>query len=127
MTNKSQAEIMAEINDKKRKAMALLFRASGNQESVSLAGFSFHSRMFAALTVSFIALLASVLICTTIVDWCEVLLGLGRAKVVQNRWLNMRPDASPWVSPPLLFAPEPRLKSIANHSIGPQGVLFAVM
>jgi hypothetical protein len=127
MTNKSQAEIIAEINAKKRKAMALLFKASGKQESVSLAGFSFHSRMFSALTVSFIALLASFLICTTMVDWFEVLLGLGRAKVVQSRWRNVRPDASQRVTPPLLFAPETRLQSIANQSIGPQGVFFAVM
>jgi hypothetical protein len=127
MTNKSQAELVAEINAKKRKAMALLFKASGKSESMALSGFSFHSRMFTSLTVSFTALLISFLICITLVDWLEVLLGLGRAKVVQSRWAKVRPDASLRVSPPLLFAEDDRLKSIANQSIGPQGIMFAVM
>jgi hypothetical protein len=127
MTNKSQAELVAEINAKKRKAMALLFKTSGKKESMALSGFSFHSRMFTSLTVSFTALLCSFLICITLVDWLEVLLGLGRAKVVQSRWARVRPDASLRVSPPSLFEKDDRMKSIANQSIGPQGIMFAVM
>jgi hypothetical protein len=127
MTNKSQAEITAEINAKKRKAMALLFKASGKSESMALSGFSFHSRMLTATTVSFIAVFISFLICNTLVDWLEVLLGLGRAKVVQSRWANIRPDAAVTVSPPLLYRRDERMKFIANNSIGPQGVMFAVM
>jgi hypothetical protein len=127
MDHKSHAEIVAEINAKKRKAMALLFKASGNNETMALSGFSFHSRLFTALSVSLVALLISFLICTTIVDWFEVLLGLGRAKVVQSRWSKVRPDASVRISPPLLFAQDERAMSIANQSIGPQGIMFAVM
>lgn len=127
MANKSHAEVIAEINAKKRKAMALLFKASGPNQAAALSGFSFHSRMFTALSVSFVALLISFLICTTIVDWLEVLLGLGRAKVVQSRWSKVRSDASVRVSPPLLFARDERAVSMANQSIGPQGIMFAVM
>jgi len=127
MTNKSQAEMIAELNAKKRKAMALLFKASGQDESKALSGFSFHSRMFAAMSISFIALLMSFLISITLVDWLGILLGLGRAKVVQNRWANVRVDASPRLPPPLLFARDERLASISQESIGPKGVMFAVM
>jgi hypothetical protein len=31
------------------------------------------------------------------------------------------------VSPPLLFAADERAKAMANQSIGPQGIMFAVM
>jgi hypothetical protein len=127
MDSKSQAELIAEMNAKKRKAMALLFKASGSSEAMALSGFSFHSRMLTALSVSFVALLVSFLICTTAVDWLEVLLGLARAKVVQSRWSKVRPDASLRVSPPLLFAADERAKAMANQSIGPQGIMFAVM
>jgi hypothetical protein len=127
MTNKSQAEIVAEINAKKRKAMALLFKASGKSEMMALSGFSFHSRLLTALTVSCIALLISFLICSTVVDWLEVLLSLGRAKVVQSRWSNVRPDAALRVTPPVLYSREERLQSIAAQSIAPQGIMFAAM
>jgi hypothetical protein len=127
MTSKSQAEILAELNAKKRKAMALLFKATGKDESKALSGFSFHSRMFSAMSISFIALLISFLICITLVDWLGILLGLGRAKVVQNRWANVRFDASPRMPPPLLFARDQRLSSISTESIGPKGIMFAVM
>jgi hypothetical protein len=127
MTNKSQAEIVAEINAKKRKAMALLFKASGKSEMMALSGFSFHSRLLTALTVSCIALLISFLICSTVVDWLEVLLSLGRAKVVQSRWSNVRPDAALRVTPPVLYSRDQRLQSIAAQSIAPQGIMFAAM
>jgi hypothetical protein len=62
-----------------------------------------------------------------VVDWLEVLLSLGRAKVVQSRWSNVRPDAALTVTPPVLYSREERLQSIAAQSIAPQGIMLAAM